>query len=519
MTNVEMMDWTYWDIENDDKHHVYKTIYKAPKTFWKPIRLQYNRLKKEQGRQTANLFIGDLKEDLSSLKFNLASDDEAIRDQASAAAKHCSRVILKSKKTKKVEARLIEYANIYGIQAPKGKTRKGRFSRFRCQKWWRRQFRVVQGRLLEKIALKLNIIHKFNNTYASDYCVMRRAGQKTRNRLILEALEAVNEQGDAYTLQELSDLSTSNPVNRRNELMARIAGSEKIADDSGDIGLFLTLTTPSRMHSVLSQSAKPNPKYNETTPKDAQNYLNKVWARTRSNLKRSDINFYGIRVVEPHHDSTPHWHLLLFVSPKNKLKLLETFRRYALETDGNEKGAQKHRFKVEEIDKSKGTAISYVAKYISKNIDGYGIEEDLYGLDAKNSAQRIESWASLWGIRQFQFFGTPPVTIWRELRRIKKSDNPNIIAAVQAADEGDWATFVMIMGGPCAEKKSYPINIMRLWSDKLNTYDEPMGFTIIGIEFKDGYEISRIHVWEIREINNSGERISPPWSSVNNCTV
>ncbi|MCU7800089.1 MAG: hypothetical protein KZQ70_08070 [gamma proteobacterium symbiont of Lucinoma myriamae] len=52
------------------------------------------------------------------------------------------------------------------------------------------------------------------------------------------------------------------------------------------------------------------------------------------------------------------------------------------------------------------------------------------------------------------------------------------------------------------------------WSDKPNTYDEPRGYRIIGVEFNGGYEISRIHCWEIREINDSEERISPPWSSV-----
>ncbi len=461
----------------------------------------------------------ELKELLTSLNFSMASDDQELRDQASKEAKHCSRLVMKTKNENKADIKLSNHAQRMGIKPPKSKTLKGRISRYRSEKWWRGQLRKVHGRLLEKIALKLNIINKFKNIYASDICVMRRAGQKARNRLILEAIEAVNELGDAFTLQELSDVSTSNPKNRRNELMTRISGNEKVAKDLGHEGLFLTVTCPSRMHSSLNKSGKRNPSYDETTPKEAHKYLNSIWSHIRTGLKNRDIRFYGIRVVEPHHDATPHWHFLLFVDKKDKDELLRIFRQHALKTDSNEKGARKYRFKVEIIDKNKGTATGYIAKYISKNIDGHELEHDLYGHDAKNSALRIEAWASLWGIRQFQFFGNPPVTVWRELRRLKEIDNPDLAAAIKA-DEGDWATFMKLMGGPCTDKKMIPIAIMRVWSDKPNIYDEPIGYKIVGVEFASGYEISRIHICDIRPVVafESGERISPPWSSVNNCT-
>ncbi len=100
----------------------------------------------------------------------------------------------------------------------------------------------------------------------------------------------------------------------------------------------------------------------------------------RAKLKRDNLEVYGLRftvygfrIAEPQHDGTPHWHLLLFMP------------HYAMQTDGNEPGAQQHRFKAIPIDKSKGSAVGYIAKYISKNIDGSSIQE---------ATEQVEAWAS-----------------------------------------------------------------------------------------------------------------------------
>lgn len=241
-----------------------------------------------------------------------------------------------------------------------------------------------------------------------------------------------------------------------------------------------------------------NPKYQGATPLDAQRYLNQVWARTRAALDRQGMKPYGARVVEAHHDGTPHWHLLLFIPKHQADDLITTMKHYALTSDGNEPGAEQRRFTSVVIDKSKGSAAGYIAKYISKNLDAFGIDADQNGFEAKDSAERVNAWATTWGIRQFQQFGGPPVSIWRELRRIKHlpEDHP-MHHAWRAADNGEWAPFVKAMGGTHAARNTHPITLHRIWCDKPNAYDEPTGYQVTGLLCGDEPVCTRHHTWSI----------------------
>jgi hypothetical protein len=59
----------------------------------------------------------------------------------------------------------------------------------------------------------------------------------------------------------------------------------------------------------------------------------------RSNWDRKGIKPYGFRVAEPQHDRTPHWHILLFVEPSQLETIKSIISHYALQEDGDEKGA------------------------------------------------------------------------------------------------------------------------------------------------------------------------------------
>jgi Bacteriophage replication gene A protein (GPA) len=458
----------------------------------------------------------------------VGSVDSSIRNQAKAIAASCKRKIYDDIGKLKVNGASTDYrikvsVNL-GLQICAGASIEfpldekdyttrdkitAALARLCCEKWWRRKIRTLHARQLETVCRELGLVNKRNGGYVSHLTLNRRKGQRRRNREILESLEASNNEGQTYTLAELSDLGVSNPANRRAELMTRLSGFEKYAEtQSGMVPLFFTLTCPSRFHSHNRKGERYDNWHGET-PRDAQQHLCDVWARTRAEWKRLKIGVFGFRIAEPHHDGCPHWHLVLWI-PKNRIiEASSVYRGYALEEGRSEPGADKRRLKIDFIDTKKGSATGYLAKYISKNIDGLTDNGDAWSADSVSTALRVEAWASTWGIRQFQQIGGPSVTVWRELRRITEAqaaEVPEAAQAQRAADAGDWQAYIEAMGGavcPLDERPLRPHYTNRTAPDnqlKKNDYGEVIQAISGLLAFKDYPIKTRLYEWMISKI-------------------
>lgn len=377
-------------------------------------------------------------------------------------------------------------------------------------KWWRRRLRTHVARVVEAGFISMGQVHLREGKYVSNAGMTRRRQQVARNAATLQQTLFTNEAGQVYNLAELAALGTSNPLVRGGELMTRIRGAEEYADQRGHVGLFVTLTAPSRFHPITVGHGKPvrNKHYQGATPRDAQMWLRDKWSKTRASLTRQGVRPYGLRVAEPHHDGTPHWHALFWVETAEQAQQMEeTIRHYWLSDGGEERGAKQNRVNIKRM--VKGGAAGYVAKYISKSVghhalsehydlvDGQLIEMRMTAPAADGQAQqplmgstgagtaaadsgkpakpeivnghlRVDAWAATWGIRQFQTIGMPSVTVWRELRRVThdqlelfaREGEHDAVRAYRACHrqgevKASWCEFMEAMGGHARKRHEW----------------------------------------------------------------
>lgn len=467
---------------------------------------------------------------------NVESGNEAIRNAADTLAKQCERAIVSELQDYKDRGTSAEYrhkraarliADICqgaGVREPSaGDTEEktiALLARLSDERWWRRQLRRLQAAKLETAARWLGAVNKHSGIYCSDATLYRRRGQIARNRELLEQMEAVNNEGQVYTLAELAELGVSNPVNRCNELLTRVRGFEEwAANDLGNwVPMFYTLTAPSRYHSH-SRQGKLYPAWEKAgrpTPAEAMQWLSSVWVLVRSAVARAEIPYFGLRVVEPHHCGCPHFHILLWVPEQHEKSLTDIFWKYSIGADGDlppSRATLKRRFTAKRIDPEKGSAVGYVVKYITKNVHGAKLNGDEFEAGAVRNALRVEAWATTWGIRQFQQIGGASVTVWRELRRLGDSqiaDAQELDEIRAAANGGQYSLFTELMGGAVLKRVLRPLRayMVRKQSEDgeaiLNRYGELVR-AIKGLMAWDWLPVqTRFYSWVIRPAKRAG---------------
>lgn len=538
-TETEHFIWSGMSHDASVRAWLHDNLLSVPVAFRSHVKTRYSSHYESGGNVPANTFLRLAVDDCTGLRESLTPS--AIAYRAMNHAMECQRI----GKTLGLQAAR-DYAEKQGVIPADD------LPRLSCPIWWNRQMVTTIERQIERAAVRLGVVSRQSQLYVSDEILNRLTSRKRRSALVLSQMVAVSDQGDELNMLDVLQKSIANPEVRRAELMVRLAGFEQYALKQGHQAKFFTVTCPSKFHATLSDG-KPNKRYQpkvdifgeeyENSPRAAQKYLTTIWARVRAaHARRKYTQCYGFRVAEPHHDGCPHWHIILFGEQKSLDAFDIILRNHAIKEDGDELRTDiSARYKVEKIDYSKGSAVSYVAKYISKNIDGYQVGEDFEAegrndASAVTTAERVRAWASVWGIRQFQQIGGAPVGVWRELRRVdqKIEDSDKMELARVAADLSDWMAYQVVQGGAEAKRSDMPLRTFSeefdLSTGEVNTnrYDEIVSI-VKGLEESGVYQLrTRNKNWSIQFKQGfnfeslpgaAGQGgVADPWTCVNNCT-
>nr|DAL28945.1 MAG TPA_asm: Replication associated protein [Caudoviricetes sp.] len=418
----------------------------------------------------------------------------------------------------------------------------GSLARMLCADWWYRKLWQMRCEWREEQLRAVCLVNRKASPYVSYEAVIHKREQRRKSLEFFQSHELVNADGDTLNMEDVVNASSSNPAHRRNEMMACVKGLELIAEMRGDCAVFYTITCPSRFHATLN-NGRPNPKWTSETVRQSSDYLVDTFASFRKAMHKAGLRWYGVRVAEPHHDGTVHWHLLCFMRKKERHAITALLRKFAIREDREELGNNTGpRFKSELINPRKGTPTSYIAKYISKNIDGRGLANEISketGRSLRDNAEHVNAWASLHRVQQFRFFGIPGRQAYRELRLLagqaarqqsdKKVgapvlDNPRLDAVLAAADAGCFATYIMKQGGVLVPRKHHLVRTAYELNEEPSTYGDH-GIRIYGIwsPIVEGRICTHAMKWKmVRKAVDVQEATADqgacaPWTRGNNC--
>lgn len=321
-----------------------------------------------------------------------------------------------------------------------------------------RNYKFIK-RKLETIAKQQNELKKIKTgqvgikeEYTSDYSV------KMQKQKELNAKKFLNKEffnpSKNFKIK-LSDIVKTDQ-DKVAELITISKGIENIASIEGYEWRFITITCPSEYHRITTiKNGKKilNTKYEDYSPSESNKYLQNAWSRIRSLLSKRSINYYGLYCTEPHKDSTPHRHILIYANKESfaDQKILDQLSNFQQKTKNkkNEKDyndflnkfqlnysntieacfLQHFNFSLKAIKieypkivqnaegkKVQATPTTYILKYIMKSL---GVSK--YDDQEVENADKVKTTSSIFKYRRYGFFGLKQVlTTYRIMLKIQK---------------------------------------------------------------------------------------------------
>jgi len=171
----------------------------------------------------------------------------------------------------------------------------------------------------EFLAMKLGLISKYGNSPVTKEAINElKISKRKTDSFIKNKVIANTNTGEFYPLA-----SVSNQDNQKYaETLCLLNGLNEYAIRVGYSAAFVTITVPGSFR-IKNKSNK------QLLPNEINKYIQKKWNIYRKKSDQWVSPCYIFRVIEPHLDGTPHWHLMLFfpshMRNKHKTSLLNAF--------------------------------------------------------------------------------------------------------------------------------------------------------------------------------------------------
>lgn len=225
--------------------------------------------------------------------------------------------------------------------------------------WWTRYLRRHATRAGLMIAQALGLVGQ-GQPYADVHTTGRWQERQDCNRVWGERTDMVSDDGDRVRLIDMMDSAAAAAMAR---VYGQLLGMQALGDQRGLVPVFFTVTLPGEWHPNPKHGHRAGTVWNECSAEEARQQLQKDWRSFRKNIKRPGWTAYGLRVIEPHQDGTPHLHAMEWIKPEDVLHVMKTLRR----TFGSARRAKAVRI----LPRRKHAArpASYLLKYLVKSLN------------------------------------------------------------------------------------------------------------------------------------------------------
>lgn len=293
------------------------------------------------------------------------------------------------------------------IQLTSGQLKTAKSKLSEC-KWWHERIYETIDNNIELLYFRLGLVGKYNNHFVSRY--------------VLEALHNKDYAVKQYLKGKGLLTQRAKPIFYENLCFAN--GIKKYAQSNHMTMIAITITAPGEYHTGSEF-------WNGYSPRQTHLLISSLWNTFNARIRKWKSKSFYLRVVEPHIDGTPHWHVT-FWGDANKLQKYKKVFYEVFKSFNNHKNG-KH--SIDWVINEDPDKISKNILYVLKSMEVPNDDEEY---SQKNRRlKRIETHSKFWNIRRWQLSGLPKhcKSLWRLMYRLQISkdspfiDTSNTIAA------------------------------------------------------------------------------------------